>query len=189
MMYASLHVFDLKYLLTQQQFASLQLANLGKGAHSLTHTMPRNMPKAQEIYSVAESMYPFPVFAGWCGESAHAALVGVLPKQEELFRILDLFQRRGQSSSFPHTPDEVTKREVERFLDDAEGNAQKYPDMLALIFATLAMGLQLGQWDRDDGQWVEGAMAGTTRTADIYGEWNCQPHLTQASLTRAHSCG
>ncbi|KAI7353553.1 hypothetical protein KC354_g11466 [Hortaea werneckii] len=149
-------------------FASLQLANLGKGAHSLTHTMPRNMPKAQEIYCIAESMYPFPVFAGWCGESANAALVGVLPKQEELFRILDLFQRRGQSSSFPHTPDEVTKREVQRFLDDAEGNAQKYPDMLALIFATLAMGLQLGQWDRDDGQWVEGAMAGTTRTADIY---------------------
>jgi len=127
------------------------------------------MPKAQEMYASAESMYPFPILAGWAGKNATAGLIQCLPERDELFEILDLFQRRGQSCSFPHTPDEVTKKEVERFLADIESNSQKHPDMLALIFATLATGLQMGQWDRSGGRWVADAMAKTTQRADVYG--------------------
>lgn len=126
------------------------------------------MPRAQDMYALADSMYPFPVFSSWCGEGASLALAQCLPPREDLLEILELFQRRGQCCSFPHAPDELTKREVERFMDDLEGNAQKYPDMLALIFATLATGLQMGQWDRSGGQWVAGAMATTMKQADVY---------------------
>ena len=91
-----------------------------------------------------------------------------LPKREKLFSILDSFQRRAQACSFPHTPHEVTKKEIGRFLDDAEVNASKYPDMLALIFATLATGLQMGEYDRNGEQWIEGSMAKTTKQADVF---------------------
>jgi len=41
----------------------------------------------------------------------------------------------------------MSRKEVERFLDDAEDNAVRTPDMLALLFATLAAGCQLSQAD------------------------------------------
>ncbi|KAK5130559.1 hypothetical protein LTR08_001939 [Meristemomyces frigidus] len=130
--------------------------------------MPNSMPKAQEMYAYADSMYPFPVFSGWESEGAAAALVRMLAECDDLFEILDRFQRRAQACSFPHTPDEVTKREVERFLADGESNAQKYPDMLALLFATLATGLQMGEHDRCNGQWIAGETAKTQKRADVY---------------------
>ena len=122
------------------------------------------------MYAFDESMHPFPVFEGWTGGDVSGTLLALLPKRDELSSILDDFQRRAQSCSFPHTPDEVTKKEVERFLANAEVNAQRYPDMLALIFATLATGLQMGEYDRAGGQWVEGSMAATMRRADVYSE-------------------
>ena len=124
------------------------------------------MPKAKDLYAIDQQpSYPFPVIAKY---STVAALLQLLPVREELFACLELFQRRAQSCSFPHTPDEVTKKEVERFLADAERNANNFPDMLALIFATLATGLQMGQYDRSGGQWVKGAVEGTRNRSDAF---------------------
>ncbi len=122
------------------------------------------------MYALTESIHPFPVFANWTGENALTALVELLPESEELFDILAMFQRRAQSSSFPHTPDEVTKNEVERFLSNKNANARKYPDMLALLFATLATGLHMSEHDRHGGQWVEGSMEKTMVRANVYRE-------------------
>jgi len=125
------------------------------------------MPKlAQNMYTSSDSMYPFPTL--WAGSDVSSSLVQVLPAREELFDILDSFQKRAQACSFPHTPDEVTKREVERFLADTEGNAERFPDMLALIFIALATGLQMGQYDRSGGQWVAGAVEATRKKSDVY---------------------
>jgi hypothetical protein len=113
-------------------------------------------------------MYPFPTFASWTGGTGHEALIAVLPEELELQQILDLFQGRAQSCSFPHTPEEVTKKEISRFLADRETNVQRHPDMLALIFITLATGLQLGEWDRNGGQWINDSAQKMTKQADIY---------------------
>ncbi|KAK1081439.1 hypothetical protein LTR33_004686 [Friedmanniomyces endolithicus] len=147
-------------------FASLRMGN-----HSLPHTMPKPRQTyglGREMYALTESIHPFPVFANWTGENALTALVELLPESEELFDILAMFQRRAQSSSFPHTPDEVTKNEVERFLANKNANARKYPDMLALLFATLATGLHMREHDRHGGQWVEGSMEKTMVRANVY---------------------
>ncbi|KXL49340.1 hypothetical protein M433DRAFT_64551 [Acidomyces richmondensis BFW] len=122
-------------------------ANLRVGTQSLTHTMPMPMPKAKDIYSY-ETHYPFPVFGDWGATQ--------------------IFQERAQACSFPHMPDEVTRKEVERFLSDAEENAKAYPDMLAFIFAALATGLQLGECDRNSGPWAPGKTNSTTLRADVY---------------------
>ncbi|KAK5705260.1 hypothetical protein LTR97_002378 [Elasticomyces elasticus] len=143
-------------------------ANLQLGTHSLTHTLPKprqTQELAREMYAVEEPMHPFPIFDGW---NVGGRLAALLPPREELFTILDSFQKRAQSCSFPHSPDEITKKEVERFLANSDSNAQKHPDMLALIFATVATGLQMGEHDRSGGKWEEGSMAKTMRTANMY---------------------
>lgn len=94
------------------------------------------------------------------GDNSAAALTDLLPSDDEVFRHLDQFQQRAQSCSFPHVPDEVTKKEVERFLADRRNNATKAPDMLALIFAALAVGIQIGVDGHDGRQWLEASTPG-----------------------------
>lgn len=142
-----------------------QFANLHVGNHSLTHTMP----KARDIYQAeTPTMYPFPILS--FGDSA-SSLLTILPNKTELDRCLELYHHRAQAISFPHMPaQEAAKDEVERFLLDAERNAQGYPDMLALIFVMLANGLQLGVWDRCEGRWLEDEVRKITDQANVYGD-------------------
>lgn len=141
--------------MTEFQFANLQV-----GGHSLTHSLP----KGRDFYaSDDEPSYPFPVVEG---RSSIAGLAAILPEPDMLFSCLDSFQRRAQSCSFPHMPDEVTRKEVQRFLDDKEKNAEVHPDMLALIFATVATGVQMGQYDRSGGQWNRDDLERMRRTSD-----------------------
>ncbi|KAK3725936.1 hypothetical protein LTR37_000084 [Vermiconidia calcicola] len=133
------------------------------GTHSLSHPMP----KGRDMYASEPMSYPFQVVVKF---STTSSLLQLLPERRELFECLELFQRRAQSCSFPNTPDEVTRKGVEQFLSDGERNAELYPDMLALIFATLATGLQMGQYDRSGGQWLEGAVDQTRKRSDVYSE-------------------
>lgn len=150
------------------QFASLHVHGLGH--HSLTHPLPRG----QDIYQPSAdgpqgSSYPFATL--WHqGADTIAQLLKTLPDRAELVAALDMFQHKAQSCSFPHVPDNTTKREVLRFLDNADENAEKHPDMLALVFATLATGIQLGVYDRNGSLWVRGATEKATRQADVYRE-------------------
>lgn len=134
------------------------------GGHSLTHTLPRG----RDVYaSDDEALYPFLVVEG---RSTIAGLVAILPDSDVLFSCLDSFQRRAQSCSFPHTPDEVTRKEVQRFLEHKENNAQRHPDMLALVFATVATGMQMGQYDRSGNCWKREDLERTRRTSDAFSE-------------------
>ncbi|KAK4504246.1 hypothetical protein PRZ48_005162 [Zasmidium cellare] len=138
-------------------------ANLQIGAHSLTHAMP----KGRDMYAVPEgSPYPFPMLQGGNSLSDLARTL-LVPNEDMIYESLEMFQRRAQSCYFPHTPDEVTRREVERFMADAEANAERFPDMLALIFATLATGMQMGVYDKH-GDWLPGAVEQTRKTSDVY---------------------
>lgn len=112
--------------------------------------------------------YPFPII--WHGGNSAVEMArALLTSHDEIYACLDMFQRRAQSCYFPHTPDEVTKKEVERFLSDMEGNAERFPDMLALIFATLATGMQMGVYDLH-GEWSAEAVEATRRKSDVYRE-------------------
>ncbi|KAI9836348.1 MAG: hypothetical protein M1837_003396 [Sclerophora amabilis] len=142
-------------------FANVQI---GSGpASSVTHAAPRGV----DIFAFHDvPLYPFPSL--WRADGGAAALLDCLPPREELFGYLDAFQKRAQSCSFPHVPEEITTKEIERFLSDPKGNSFKYPDMLALIFAALAQGLQNGVFDKSGGEWVEGAMEAESWKGDLY---------------------
>ena len=100
----------------------------------------------------------------------YRGLLDCLPEQGELMEYLDAFQKRAQACSFPHVPSEITKTEVERFLSDKRKNAEAFPDMLALLFAALALGAQHGVWDRHGGKWAPGAMEQEVNKANVYSE-------------------
>lgn len=141
---------------------------MGEGAHSLTHPM-LSMPKARAMYD-GETTYPFKVVASY---STPAELLTLLPQdQDELFSCLDLFEKRAQACSFPQLLDDVTKHEVQRFLSDDQDqrirNAESFPDMLALLFATLATGLQMGQYDKCGGKWESKAVHETRKQCDAF---------------------
>ncbi|KAF2488279.1 hypothetical protein BU16DRAFT_419951, partial [Lophium mytilinum] len=145
-------------------------ASLHVGSHSLSHSMPRG---ADMYTSQNTPAYPFATM--WLAvatpqsDGGIPALLRCLPPKEDLFRYLDAFQHRAQSCSFPHVPDEITTTEIERFLSDVQTNAEMFPDMLALIFAALALGSQNGVYDKCNGKWVEGAMETEQKKfGDIY---------------------
>jgi hypothetical protein len=112
--------------------------------------------------------YPFPTFFPATPEECIPELLKCLPQREELFECLNAFERRVNVCSFPHVPLEITKSEVERFLDDPRRNAQMCPDMLALLFAAIALGGQHSVWDRSGGQWGANAMHFEVAKGNIY---------------------
>lgn len=93
------------------------------------------------MYAAHRLMFPFPAL--WTATSPPSELLQILQPHEDLFAFIDSFTRMGQGFVFPYLPEELTKKEVQHFLQDAEQNANKHPDYLALIFAASALGEQL----------------------------------------------
>ena len=119
------------------------------------------------MYTVDDTNYPFHIVKNY---TSIESLLGLLPPRGDLFSYLDLFQYRAQSCSYPQTLHELPlpKREVECFLEDAERNANNSPDTLALLFAMLATGLQIGRYDRSGGKWIAGAVQESRDQSDVY---------------------
>lgn len=110
---------------------------------------------------------PFPTF--WRAAESTATLINLLPKDhQEIFFYVRAFQRRGQSCSFPHLPDDFTEVEVQRFLGNVKENSEQHPEMLALLFATLAQGIQSGVYDKYGGAWHAGVMDSECRLANAF---------------------
>ena len=127
------------------------------------------MPRGADIYAPRE-LPPFAFATLWRAnlDDCIPGLLGCLPPRQELMGYLEAFQKRVQICSFPHVPNEITKTEVDRFLSDARKNAERFPDMLALIFAALALGSQHSVFDKCGGKWIEGAMERETERGNLY---------------------
>lgn len=110
--------------------------------------------------------HPFPTL--WNAKDDTSSLIKLLPSEEDLYFYIDAFQRRCQASSFPLVPQECTHGEVQTFLTDAQHNAALRPDHLALLFATLALGLQDGVYDRCGEKWVSGSVESESKKGDVY---------------------
>ncbi|KAL8913238.1 MAG: hypothetical protein Q9171_001885 [Xanthocarpia ochracea] len=144
-----------------EEFANLSVN--GQPAN-LTHLVPRGTDMA--AFQV-QPTNPFPTF--WRTAEGTSALINLLPKdQQETLFCINAFQRRAQSCSFPHLPDECTEIEVQRFLSNVKENAEQHPDMLALLFATLAQGIQNGVYDKYGGAWHGGVMETECRMGNAF---------------------
>jgi len=94
----------------------------------------------QEDFNSYTIGYPFPMVKS--GDNTTANLTWLLPSRDEIIDCLNTFQHITQEFAVPYTPDSLARPNVEQFLDNAEYNATKAPDMLALLFAALALVLQ-----------------------------------------------
>ena len=115
--------------------------------------------------------YPFPTL--WSARDDTSSLVRLLPPEQDLFFYLESFQRRSILFSFPTAPEEISEPEVRKFLQNVEHNASLYPDYLALLFATLALGLHDGVFDKLGEKWPPSNMEAESRKGDVYSE--CVP--------------
>ncbi|KAL8814381.1 MAG: hypothetical protein Q9223_006386 [Gallowayella weberi] len=149
------------YFTKASQFANLSVN--GQPAN-LTHLVPRGTDlTAFQI----QPTNPFPTF--WRTAEGTSALIDLLPKdRQETFFYLNAFQRRAQSCSFPYLPAECTEAEVQRFLSNIKENAEQHPDVLALLFATLAQGIQNGVYDKYGGAWHGGVMETECRMGNAF---------------------
>lgn len=128
------------------------------------------MSRGTEVFPVQiASPHPFPTL--WTAKDDTNTLIKLLPPEEELYLYINAFQHRALASSFPHVPEDCTLSEVQKFLENAEHNAALHPDMLALLFSTLALGLQDGAFDRCQEQWISGSVEAESKKGDIYSEW------------------
>lgn len=154
----SIHTLTLKHC----QLADLTIRSK---AASLAHSPPRR----SEASSPQEALsHPFPTL--WAAKDGISALITLIPSKDEVASYLDSFQGRAQGCSFPHVPEECTRYETERFMANLERNALLHPDMLALLFATLAQGLQHGLYDRCGEQWVAGRREHESKKGDVFGK-------------------
>ena len=114
--------------------------------------------------------HPFPTL--WSAKDDTSTMVKLLPPDEDLFFYVDAFQSRARASSFPYVPEESTHAEVQKFLENVQHNAALHPDTLALLFTTLALGLQDGVYDRCGEKWVAGSVETEARKGDVYSKLN-----------------
>lgn len=84
---------------------------------------------------------------------------------------LAAFEKRVYVCAFPHLPVELSKSEIERFLTDPARNARMCPDMLAVIFAAIALGAQHSVWDKAGGQWSAELIDAESQRGNVYGKF------------------
>lgn len=151
---------------TRAKFTQFAHLSVDRNAANLSHSVPRGA----DIFAFQlTTSHPFPTL--WSAKDETAGLVELLPSSEDLHFYLGSFQRRVQSCSFPHVPEECTEAEIRAFLENVEHNAAVHPNMLALLFAALAQGLQDGVYDRNGEKWIAGSVEAESQKGDVYRGW------------------
>lgn len=153
-------------MLTWTKFASVNLSCAN--VQNLAHHMPRG---SDMFTSKSSSTYPFATLFPATPEQCIPQLLDILPSRKELLEYLAAFEKRVYVCAFPHLPVELTRNEVERFLSDAERNARMYPDMLALVFAAIALGAQHSVWDKAGEQWAAKLVDAEAQRGNVYGQF------------------
>ncbi|KAF2678841.1 hypothetical protein K458DRAFT_394485 [Lentithecium fluviatile CBS 122367] len=144
-------------------WANMNLAPMS--TQSLAHLMPRG----PEMYTTnSPPPYPFATLFKATPDECIPELLSCLPAEEDLLEYLDFFEKRVHICAFPHVPMEITRSEVERFLSDPWHNAKMCPDMLALLFAALALGAQHSAWDKSGGRWNAETMKKEMDKGNVY---------------------
>lgn len=127
------------------------------------------MPRAHEHYTDSHTpSYPFATLFKATPQECIPQLLSCLPQDGGIHQYLDSFEKRVNIFSFPHMPLEITRSEIERFLSERQQNSEMHPDMLALLFAAIALGGQYSIWDKSGEQWVSGAMDAEMRSCDVF---------------------
>lgn len=129
------------------------------------------MPHGPDVYTPkTPPSYPFPTLFHATPDQCIPQLLKILPSDKQLLEYLDAFEKRITVCSLPHVSIEITKSEVERFLSQRRKNAAMCPDMLALLFAAMALGALHSVWDKGGGKWNAQIMDEELQKGNVYSE-------------------
>lgn len=157
---------QIAHRLTMVKFASVNLTS--SDSRSLTH----NLPRGPDVFTPkSPSSYPFATLFPATPEECIPQLLDILPCRKELLQYLAAFEKRVYICAFPYLPMELTNSEIERFLSDPERNARVCPDMLALLFAAIALGAQHSVWDKSGEQWKPDMVDAEAQRGNVYGQF------------------
>lgn len=109
------------------------------------------------------------------GDNTSVALLSLLPDELKVYGTLNTFNTRSHCGSFPHVPCHIRIKDVGHFLDNKEHKATTSPHMLALIFATLAMGEQVSRFEASE-ELCDGEST-LPHKSDCYGGWTAHKPL------------
>lgn len=134
----------------------------------------------------SSSPYPFATLFHATPEECIPQLLNILPCHREIMEYLAAFEKRVYVCAFPHLPVELSKIEIERFLADPARNARLCPDMLALIFAAIALGAQHSVWDKAGEQWRAELIDAESQRGNVYSEFilSCVPYASNGAHSR-----
>lgn len=125
------------------------------------------------------------------GDNSTAALTQLLPSTNDVLQRLDIFRRIAQTAWIPHVPDKVGRKEISPFLDNVEHNATKAPDMLALLFAALALVQQVQLDEQQLHQHVNDANGTFHSQSECYSKitpaYECLANYSSTSSHRKHA--
>jgi hypothetical protein len=113
-----------------------------------------------------ETTYPFPTL--WHAQQGTSCLIDLLPNSKDFSTFLSAFEYHAPLYYFPYLPEACHRKEVQQFLSNIEHNSLLHPDVLAVLFAALAQGVQSGLYDRWCGKWVPGAMQTEIKKGDVF---------------------
>lgn len=103
------------------------------------------------------------------GDNSSGTLCKLLPPKETISKCFEMLRCcRAQSCFFQNMLDEVMKKGIDHFLTDPRPNAEKTPDMLGLVFASLAIGSQVGVFHCSGSEWVTGLLQGSHKASECY---------------------
>lgn len=136
--------------------------------------LPSIMQSSQSL--VQPTAYPFPHLN--TGDNSTVALTKLLPEEQDIFRSLRTFREIARSFAVPQSPDKTRENVIQDFLSNIEHNATRAPDMLALLFAALALVCHMG---------VAGQEAQSTRDGNeaLFVRGNCYIAASMQALRNA----
>lgn len=145
---------------------------------SLAYLRPRGFDI--EAY---EDLPPYPFPALWLSQYRTTPLLQLLPPEDELLSLVMTFEKNRTFCLYPHMPREMARDQVQVFLSDVQANAERDPQRLALLFATLALGALLERFEKPRIRSDPNEMERERRKADVFGMFDAsdlrEPLLTE----------
>ncbi|MCJ1388529.1 hypothetical protein MMC18_001376 [Xylographa bjoerkii] len=126
--------------------------------------------------------YPFPTL--WRAISGTSGFADLLPGKDDLFMLLDAFKRGSQALFLPYVPEECTPQEVEQFLGNFEHNSTVHPDRVALLLATLAVGVIYEGHERNGRGSAMGSEQNYLQKGDLFVAASMQALRTASFMSR-----
>ena len=156
---ASVSIINLLFNEVRQSNAGCnsQIVDLESKSVGITKCFPLQMA----------TTYPFPTL--WGAIQGTSGFADLLPSKDDIFILLEAFKRGSRAFFFPYIPEECMPPELEQFLRNFEHCSIVHPDRVALLLATLAVGVICEGYEGNAKENAVGSKQNYLQKGDLFG--------------------